>query len=98
MTDTESLVIEMAAGLKLVTGMLGLTVALLPAADRALVLDALAALQTEGGPQDGTAHQGKTAPPDLAARSSSEAARALALLVEKFAGEISSARDGAVGA
>ena len=92
MTDTETLVIEMAAGLKLVTGMLGLTVALLPAADRALVLDALAALQTEGDLQDGTA------PPGLAARSSSEAARALALLVEKFAGEIGSARDGAVGA
>lgn len=89
MTDTETLVIEMAAGLKLVTGMLGLTVALLPAADRALVLDALAALEAESGPQGETNH------PGLATRSSAEAARALSMLIEKFAGEIRSTRDSA---
>lgn len=84
MTDTEALVIEMAAGLKLVTGMLGLTVALLPAADRALVLKALAALEIESGPQGDTDH------PGLATRSAAEAARALSLLIERFAGEIRS--------
>jgi hypothetical protein len=84
MTDTETLMIEMAAGLKLVTGMLGLTVALLPAIDRALVLNALAAFETESGPQGETDH------PELATRSSAEAARTLSLLIEKFAAEIRS--------
>ena len=84
MTDIESTVIEMAAGLKLVTGMLGLTVALLPEADRALVLKALAALETGSGPQGETHH------PELAAKSSAEAARTLSLLIEKFATEIRS--------
>ena len=82
MTDTQSLVVEMAAGLKLVTGMLGPTVALLPEADRALVLKALAALETENGPQSATDH------PSLATRSSADAARALSMLIEKFANEI----------
>ena len=84
MTDTETLVVEMAAGLKLVTGMLGLTVALLPEADRALVLSALAALETESGAQGETDH------PELARRSSADAARTLSLLIEKFASEIRS--------
>ena len=90
MTDIETLVIEMAAGLKLVTGMLGLTVALLPEADRALVLNALKALETDSGAQDETGH------PGLAARSSSEAAQALSMLIEKFASEIKSTRDSVV--
>ncbi len=84
MTDTEALVLEMAAGLKLVTGMLGLTVALLPEADRALVLKALTALETENGPKSATDH------PSLATRSSADAARALSMLIEKFASEIRS--------
>ncbi|MGI4792530.1 MAG: hypothetical protein ACRYG8_00295 [Janthinobacterium lividum] len=84
MTETEALVIEMAAGLKLVTGMLGLTVALLPAADRALVLKALTALETESGPQGEIDH------PELATRASAAAAKALFLLIEKFAVEIRS--------
>ena len=84
MTDTESLVTELAAGLKLVTGMLGLTVALLPEADRALVLKALAALEAENGPKSSADH------PSLATRSSAEAAKALSVLIEKFASEIRS--------
>ena len=84
MTDTDSVVIEMAAGLKLVTGMLGLTVALLPEADRALVLKALAALEA------GNAPQGAADRPDLATRSSADAARALSMLIETFASEIRS--------
>lgn len=84
MTDTEALVIEMAAGLKLVTGMLGLTVALLPEADRVLVLKALTALEAENGPQ------GDTDRPGLATRSAAEAARALSQLIEKFSDEIRS--------
>jgi hypothetical protein len=66
MTDLETLVVEMAAGLKLLTGMLGLTVALLPEADRVIVLKALVALQTESGPTENT-DQSK-----LATRSSAE--------------------------
>ena len=88
MTDLESLVAEMAAGLKLVTGMLGLTVALLPAADRALVLDALAALEAENAPKD-EAEQSQ-----VATKSSAAGARTLTLLVEKFAAEIAASRDG----
>ena len=84
MTDTETLVTEMAAGLKLVTGMLGLTVALLPAVDRALVLKALAVLEIENSPNSETDH------PSLMVRSSAEAAKALAMLIEKFASEIRS--------
>ena len=84
MTDTESLVTELAAGLRLVTGMLGLTVALLPPDDRALVLKALAALESENSPKGEADHQG------LATRSSAEAAKALSTLIEKFAGEIRS--------
>ena len=84
MTDAESLVTELAAGLKLVTGMLGLTVALLPEADRALVLKALAALETENGPKSATDH------PSLATRSSADAAKTLSMLIEKFASEIRS--------
>lgn len=88
MTDLESLVTELAAGLKLVTGMLGLTVALLPVADRALVLDALAALEAENGPKD-EAEQSR-----VAIRSAAEGARTLTLLVEKFATEIAATRGG----
>ena len=82
MTDTETLVTEMAAGLKLVTGMLGLTVALLPSDDRALVLKALAALEAENSLRGATDH------PSLAAKSSAEAAKTLSVLIEKFASEI----------
>ncbi len=84
MTDTETLVTEMAAGLKLVTGMLGLTVALLPADDRALVLKALAALETENSSKGEADH------PSLSIRSSAEAAKVLSTLIEKFASEIRS--------
>jgi len=46
MTELEIRVTEMGAGLKLLTGILGLAVSLLPDADRAVVLKALTALQT----------------------------------------------------
>ena len=86
MTDLETMVIEMAAGVKLLAGMLGLTVALLPEADRAVVMKALAALQAEADPAE------DTDPSRTATRSSAEAAKALATLVENFAGEIAMTR------
>ena len=88
MNDLETLVVEMAAGLKLLTGMLGLTVALLPDADRAIVLKALAALQTESGPAEDT-DQSK-----VATRSSAEAGRALMTMIENFAADVAARRAG----
>ncbi len=87
MDDLETLVVEMAAGVKLLTGMLGLTVALLPEADRAIVLKALAALQTEANPPEDT-DQSK-----VAAKSASEAGKALTRMIEQFAAEIAVKRD-----
>ena len=86
MTELETRVTEMGAGLKLLTGMLGLTVALLPDADRAIVLKALAALQTESGPEENTDKS------RVAARSEVEAGKALTVLIERFAVELAAAR------
>ncbi len=86
MTDLETLVIEVAAGVKLLAGMLGLTVALLPEADRAVVMKALTALQTETSPAE------DTDPLKTATKSSSEAAKSLAKLIEDFASEIAATR------
>ena len=86
MNDLETMVIEMAAGLKLLVGMLGLTVALLPEADRAVVVKALAALQAEGSLAEDT-DRSKTA-----TKSSVEAAKALTTLIENFASEIAATR------
>ncbi len=56
--DHAALLADLSAGVKVLTGMLGLTVALLPTADRAFVLNALAALQADGGePGQGAAAQ-----------------------------------------
>ena len=82
MDDLESLIVEMAAGLKLVTGMLGLTVALLPEADRGVVLKALAALRTESDPAQDTDQS------QVATRSAAEASTALTIMIEKFATEL----------
>ena len=87
MDDLETLVVEMAAGVKLLTGMLGLTVALLPDADRAIVLKALAALQAEANPPENT-DQSK-----LAAKSTSDAGKALTRMIEQFAVEIAATRN-----
>ncbi len=86
MTDLETLVIEMAAGLKLLAGMLGLTVALLPEADRAVVLKSLAALQNEGAPAENTDEA------TTATSSTVEAAKTLAALIENFTSEIAATR------
>ncbi len=86
MTELETRVTELGAGLKLLTGMLGLTVALLPDADRAVVLKALAALQTESGPGANTDES------RVAARSESEAGKALTVMIENFAAEIAAVR------
>ncbi len=86
MTKLETRVTEMGAGLKLLTGMLGLTVALLPDADRAVVLKALAALQTESGPEENTDES------RVAARSEVEAGKALTVMIERFAVEVAAAR------
>ena len=86
MTDLEMRVAEMGAGLKLITGMLGLTVALLQDADRAVVLNALAALQTDSGPEEDTEES------RVAAKSALEAGKALTILIEKFAAEIEAVR------
>jgi len=86
MTELETRVTELGAGLKLLTGMLGLTVALLPDADRAVVLKALAALQTESSPGANTDEA------RVAARSESEAGKALTVMIEKFAAEIAAVR------
>ncbi len=87
MNDLETLVIEVAAGVKLMTGILGLTVALLPEDDRAIVLKALAALQAEAEPTEDTARS------QLSTRSAAEAGRALTMMVEKFAAEIAASRN-----
>ena len=84
--DSEALLADLGAGVRLLTGMLGLTVALLPATDRAFVLNALAALQDDSGRQ--TAAPG----PQLAAHASAEAARALTVLIERFSLEVAAAR------
>ena len=84
--DAEALLADLGAGVRLLTGMLGLTVALLPAADRTFVLSALAALQDDSGRQ--TAGPG----PQLAAHASAEAARALTVLIERFSLEVAAAR------
>ena len=86
MIELEARVTEIGAGLKLLTGMLGLTVALLPEADRAVVLKALAALQTERGPEEDTDTS------RVAARSESEAGKALTVMIKKFAAEVAAAR------
>lgn len=86
MTELETRVTELGAGLKLLTGMLGLTVALLPDADRAVVLKALAALQTESGPGENTDES------RVAARSEAEAGQALTVMIENFAAEVAAAR------
>ncbi len=83
----EALLADLGAGVKLLTGMLGLTVALLPAADRAFVVNALAALQDDGGRESA----------GLAAHASAEAARALMVLIERFAVEVAAARAGGGG-
>lgn len=83
----EALLADLGAGVKLLTGMLGLTVALLPAADRAFVLTALAALQDDSGRRE-TAGPA----PQLAAHASAEAARALTVLIERFSLEVAAAR------
>ena len=88
MNDLETLVIELAAGVKLLAGMLGLTVALLPEADRMVVMKALTALQAESGSAENT-DQSTTA-----TRSSVEAAKTLATLIENFADEIATTRGG----
>ena len=81
MTDLEALVIEMGAGVKLLTGMLGLPVALLPE-----VLKALTALRAEAELPSNTEHS------HIAAKSSVEAGRALTVMIEKFAAEIAASR------
>lgn len=86
MTDLETRVIEMGAGLKLLTGILGLAVALLPDADRAVVLKALTALQTESGPEENSDES------RVAARSEAQAGKALTVMIEKFAAEVAAAR------
>ena len=86
MTDLEKRVIELGAGLKLLTGMVGLIVALLADADQAVVLEALAALQTESGPAENTDEA------RVAARSEAEAGRVLATMIERFAAEVAAAR------
>ena len=86
MNDLESMVVEMAAGLKLLTGILGLTVALLPEADRSVVLKALDALRTESDPAQDTDQS------HVAARSAAEASVALTIMVEKFSAEIAASR------
>lgn len=87
MNDLETLVVEMAAGLKLLTGMLGLTVAMLPDAERTLVLNALTALETQNGPAE---EPGQS---QVATRASAEAAKTLAGLIEKFAAELAATRE-----
>ncbi len=87
MDELETLVVEMAAGVKLLTGMLGLTVALLPDADRAIVLKALAALQTEASPPEDTDRS------KITAQSASEAGKALTTMIERFAAEIAATRN-----
>ena len=87
MTEVENLVFEMAAGLKLLTNMLGLTIALLPEADRAVALDALAALQEESSPAEHTARS------EVATRSLAEAGSTMTTMIEKFAAEIAAARE-----
>ena len=89
MTDLENLVIEMAAGLKLLASMLGLTVALLPEADRAVVMRSLTALQNEAAPAENTNES------STATSSTVEAARTLASLIENFTSEIAATREGA---
>jgi len=86
MTELEMRVAELGAGLKLLTGMLGLTIALLPDADRAVVLQALAALQTESDPGADTDES------RVAARSESEAGKALTVMIENFASEVAAVR------
>ncbi len=86
MTELEARVAEIGAGLKLLTGMLGLTVALLPEVDRAVVLKALAALQAESAPGEGRDES------RVAAKSQSEASAALTLLIRNFAAEVAANR------
>ena len=86
MTELEARVTELGAGLKLLTSMLGLTVALLPDADRAVVLKALAALQTESGSAENTDES------RVAAGSESEAGKALTMMIERFAAEVAAVR------
>lgn len=85
MTELETRTAEIGAGLKLVTGILGLTVALLPEADRAVVLKALEALQTESGSRE-------TDKSRVAAKSEFEASDALTTMIKKFAAEVAAAR------
>lgn len=89
----EALLADLGAGVKLLTGMLGLTVALLPPGDRAFVLNALAALQADSGRRETVGPA-----PQLAAHASAEAARALSVLIERFALEVAAARAGGTSA
>ncbi len=84
MTDLETLVIEMAAGLKVLTSTAALTAALLPPAERQVVLDALTALSAESLPGD-LAEQSQ-----VVNQASAEAAKALAAQIAGFAAELAS--------
>lgn len=85
MNDADVLNLNLAAGIKLLTGMLGLTVALLPAADREIVLAALAALEA-----DNASHLLLGEPSADAA--SFQAAKALETFIKRFAAEIETRR------